>query len=153
MAQNHTNIDELVEVNKNPSPFLGAGSPEHGPGRTFEPNVEAVEKSHEDVEIHEVVEHEHEPDPEVDKHIEVRKEKPDIPEDVEKMGAQAATPQHFTTTQKIQLPISDDKVMAGKKAPVTSSLRWLAEFCLYILKRAHIQLKEAHGKAQRIFKP
>jgi hypothetical protein len=71
---------------------------------------------------------------------------------MKKLGVQASTPQNFTGYQKVQLPISDDQILQGKKQPITDSIRWLAEFCIFLLKQAHIQLKIAHGKAQRVFK-
>ncbi len=162
-SQNHTSIDDLVELHKNPSPFLGSGSPEGGriapveitrQQHSAENTGDTEKESHETdtPEMHEVIEHEHEPDPEVEKYLNVRKETVEVPPDLKKIGVQASTPQHFTGYQKVQLPISDDKILQGQKKPVTDSLRWLAEFCIFLLRRAHIQLKIAHGKAQRVFK-
>lgn len=162
-SQNHTSIDDLVELHKNPSPFLGSGSPEGGrvvpvesqanphlPENTGDTERELHETN--TPEMHEVIEHEHEPDPEVEQYVNVRKETAEVPPDLKKIGVQASTPQHFIGYQKVQLPISDDEILKGQKKPVTDSLRWLAEFCVYLLKRAHIQLKIAHGKAQRVFR-
>ena|SRR3989338_7183007 len=149
MSQNHTSIDDLVELQDNPSPFLSSGSPE---GPRVSRDVESNPEKHEfdDNETLEIKEHE--PDPEIEEHVEVRKETVEVPPDLKNMGVQAHQPQHFSGAQKVQLPISDDKVLQGQKAPINTSLRWLAEFCIYLLRRAHIQLKIAHGKAQRIFK-
>jgi hypothetical protein len=161
-SQNHTGIEDLVELHKNPSPFLGTGSPEGGsrisgeqvaPHQAIETSGGDFEKENigsESVEMHEVVEHE--PDPEVKEYVEVRQETPEVPPDMKKLGVQASTPQNFTGYQKVQLPISDDQILQGKKQPITDSIRWLAEFCIFLLKQAHIQLKIAHGKAQRVFK-
>lgn len=54
--------------------------------------------------------------------------------------------------QNIKLPISDEKVLNGQKAPITSSMRWLAEFCLFMLKQAHVGLKVVHGHVVRVIR-
>ena len=88
MPDNHTNIDDLVELHKNPSPFLGSGSPE-GPRHFGEQQPKLEDKEHEDVEIHEIVEHE--PEPEVAEYVDVRKETVEVPPDMKKLGVQAST--------------------------------------------------------------
>ena len=52
----------------------------------------------------------------------------------------------------INLPISDDKVIQGQHAPITSSLRWLALLASYVLWKAHIVLKVVHGKVVRVLR-
>ena len=44
MSQNHTSIDDLVELQDNPSPFLSSGSPE---GPRVSRDVESNPEKHE----------------------------------------------------------------------------------------------------------
>lgn len=82
--------------------------------------------------------------------IELKKEEIKLPLSVEKMGVQpsgAAMP--TPPAPVVTLPLTDDQVVKGLAFPILSSLRWLAEFCLRQLKRAHIGLKRVHGKIVR----
>lgn len=103
------------------------------------------------VEIEEVVEHK--PEKEVEEYITTKAESIDLPPDIKKLGVQS-TPSttKFPTLQSIKLPISDDKIMTGLHAPISSSLRWLATLAKYILACAHIGLKKVHGKVIRFIK-
>jgi len=56
----------------------------------------------------------------------------------------------FSRLYDIKTPIADDKVLSGKNAPVTSSIRWLSELAIYILRKAHIKIKRIGGKAVRV---
>lgn len=102
------------------------------------------------VTLKEVVEHE--PAPEVAGVVQVKKDTVDIPPDLQQMGVQSTGTSDFATEKDVELPISDDQVYTGLKAPITSSIRWLAEMCLKILKHAHKTLKEAHGHIMRVEK-
>ncbi len=143
MSPNYTDISSLVASQN--SPQISYGVPEKAPP------VARPEASKDHVEIHEVVEHE--PAPEVKPYVEHRPEKVDVPQDLTDAGVQATETTNFPTYNSVKLPISDDRVMQGLKNPISSSLRWLAEFCVYLLRRAHIKLKLAHGKAFRMFNP
>lgn len=107
-------------------------------------------KNKEYSEIQEMVEHE--PDKEVEEFIKPRAETIELPPDLKKLGVQATTSSQFSTYQNIKLPISDDKIITGLHAPITSSLRWLATFAQYVLACAHIVLKKVHGKVVRVIK-
>ncbi|PIV09638.1 hypothetical protein COS31_04595 [Candidatus Roizmanbacteria bacterium CG02_land_8_20_14_3_00_36_15] len=102
------------------------------------------------VEIKEAVEHE--PDREVAPYLQRRAETITLPPDLKKIGLQASTTSRFSGFQNIKLPISDDKVVSGSHAPITSSLRWLATLALYILWQAHLGLKTIHGKVVRVIR-
>lgn len=83
-------------------------------------------------------------------YVEQHQEIPEIPPDLKKVGLQPAQPTSFSSYQNIKLPLPDDKIAVGLRAPITSSLRWLATFAVYLLKVAHLQLKMVHGKAIRV---
>ncbi len=78
----------------------------------------------------------------------------ELPPDVKKLGvvsSGASTP--ITTTQvlpKVVLPISDQQIIVGLHAKITSALKWLSTWCIRKLKKAHIALKVIHGKIVRI---
>ena len=138
MTDNFTSLDDLEKKRQQSTSISSVShSKEAEPGADFS-------------QIKEVVEHEMESD--VKEFISPRSESIKLPPDLKKMGLQQATTTKFPSYQNIKLPISDDKVMAGTHAPVTSSLRWLATLALYLLSRAHLGLKTVHGKVVRIIK-
>ncbi len=74
----------------------------------------------------------------------------DLPPDMVKMGAQTVgMTQPVATTTTVKLPINDDQIIIGLHMKIYSSLRWLAEWCLKKLKKAHIHLKKMGGKTIR----
>ena len=81
-----------------------------------------------------------------------RAETIELPPDLKKMGLQAVSQSQFSDYKNIKLPISDEKIVVGQKAPITSSIRWLAAFALYILAQAHLGLKVVHGRVIRVLK-
>ncbi|PIP63318.1 hypothetical protein CO165_02140 [Candidatus Roizmanbacteria bacterium CG_4_9_14_3_um_filter_33_18] len=81
-----------------------------------------------------------------------RAETIELPPDLKKMGLQAVSQSQFSDYKNIKLPISDEKIVVGQKAPITSSIRWLAAFALYILAQAHLGLKVIHGHVIRVLK-
>lgn len=85
-------------------------------------------------------------------YIEERPEEIELPPELKKLGLKAIQKDDFPDYQNVKLPISDEKVMMGAKAPPNSSLRWLAEFAKLLLWRAHITLKTVHGRVVRIIK-
>lgn len=60
-----------------------------------------------------------------------------LPQSVTQMGVkpvgQAVMPQAATTP----LPLTDDQIAQGLKQSITSSWRWLAEFCVRKIKQLH----------------
>jgi hypothetical protein len=101
-------------------------------------------------EIKEVVEHE--PDEETEKFVSPRAETIELPPDLQKLGLQPVSSTKFPSYKNIKLPLSDEKIIVGQKAPITSSLRWLATLALYILGQAHLGLKVIHGHVIRVLK-
>lgn len=138
MADNYTSISHLLPT---PPHAQGARSKESEP---FPPS-----KNH--IEIHELVEHDQVPE-DVKPHVAVRPETIKLAPEIKELGVQATGHPVFATYQSVKVPLADDKIMAGLKAPVTTSLRWLAELAQYLLALAHIQLKIVGGKVTRILK-
>lgn len=135
MTQNFTSVEDLIKKNK----IISSGRP-----KETEPYPLASEK----FEIKEVVEHE--PEAEVKPFVEIKAESIELPPDLKKLGVQTTSSSQFSSYQNIKLPITDDKIVAGLNSPITSSLRWLATFALYLLQQAHLTLKVIHGKVVRV---
>ena len=89
-------------------------------------------------------------DKEVKKFIEVKRDEPQIHPELKKAGLLSVDTSSLDPKHKIQLPISDEKVIEGLQKPVTTSFRWLAEIALFMLKHAHLTLKKVHGKVVRV---
>ncbi|MDO8497164.1 MAG: hypothetical protein Q7S61_01330 [bacterium] len=139
MVTTYTPIDDLVKKLKDP-----LVSSLHKEAEPMAPITETGQ-------IHEVVEHEI-TDEELKPHVEVRKETVKLPPDLQKLGIQSASSNNFPGYKPVKLPLSDDRVLLGLHAPITSSLRWLAEFSLYLLIQAHLTVKVIHGKVVRVIK-
>ena len=76
----------------------------------------------------------------------------ELPPDIKKLGVTPGAsfvPVAIPATT-ITLPLSDDKILQGTKAPLSSALKWLAVWCLKRLKIAHLILKSIHGKIIRV---
>lgn len=74
-----------------------------------------------------------------------------LPPSVQNLGVQTvgqAGPASQATT--VVLPLTDDQIAQGLHQGVTSSFRWLAEWCIRRLKQVHVGLKFIHGKLFRI---
>jgi len=140
MAQkNYTSINDLIGRKKHHK--ISAG---------LTKEVESAETTQERYEVKESVEYE--PEEEVRVYIQPRKETIKLPPDLKKMGVQAASSTNFPSYQTVVLPISDDKVLQGLHAPISSSLRWLATLAWYLLRKAHLTLKVIHGHVVRVIK-
>lgn len=140
MADNFTPIDDLIlkyKSNKNNGISL--------PDKESEPALS------EKIEIKETVEYEIK-DEEVKPFVNVRHETIKLPPDLKKLGFQPVSSSKSSSYKNVKLPISDDKIIIGLKAPVTSSLRWLATFAVYLLSKAHLGLKIIKGKVVRVLK-
>ncbi|OGG00966.1 hypothetical protein A3D78_07460 [Candidatus Gottesmanbacteria bacterium RIFCSPHIGHO2_02_FULL_39_14] len=76
----------------------------------------------------------------------------DLPPDIQKLGVIPSAPQASVSAAitTASLPLSDDKILQGVNAPVTSALKWLAFWCLRNLRKAHLVLKLIHGKIIRV---
>ena len=134
--KNYSTIEELVKKNKNKDKV------------SLPKEVEPIVS--EKFEIKEPVEDK--PEEEVGPFISPRSETIELPPDLKKLGLQAVSHSKFPSYKNIKLPLSDEKIIVGQKAPITSSLRWLATFALYILAQAHLGLKVVHGHVIRVLK-
>lgn len=78
----------------------------------------------------------------------------ELPPDVIKLGVTSSgvsQPVVSTINQpSVNLPISDDKVISGLSAQVTTALRWLSVWCIKKLQKAHLRLRVIHGKIIRV---
>jgi hypothetical protein len=112
--------------------------------------AEPILKSSETTQLQEAIEHE--PIKEVKSFVHPKAETIKLPPDLKMLGLQPVSNTQFQSYQNIKLPISDDKIIQGLHAPVSSSLRWLATLAVYILRLGHLRLKIVGGKVIRIFK-
>jgi hypothetical protein len=127
MAKNYTSVDHLI------APRVSK-------------EAEPVSVSGEQSTIHEVVEYEASRD--VERFVETRPETIRLTDDQKNLGAQNLPPTKFST-EKPMVPLTDQKIEEGLKLTEESSFRWLAERCLYLLKKAHVVFKVVKGKLVR----
>lgn len=74
-----------------------------------------------------------------------------LPSNVQNLGVQTvgqSGPAGQATT--VVLPLTDDQIAQGLHQGITSSFRWLAEWCIRRLKQVHMGLKTIHGKLMRV---
>jgi hypothetical protein len=155
MAQNYTSIDDLIKLLDQAAPSISAPSTapsqpislpkEAGPARSTPeyhlsgdtlPLQEAVEKQ--------------EVEPDVQPFVQVKPQNIKIEPDLKKHGLQPIEKLKYKDVQNVVLPISDEVIEKGLHQPLTSSLRWLATFALYLLNQSHLKLKVVHGKVVRV---
>lgn len=78
----------------------------------------------------------------------------ELPPDVKKLGvtpSSSSIPMNVTQVlPKVVLPISDQQIIVGLHAKVTSAFKWLSIWCIRQLKKAHVALKVIHGKIIRV---
>ncbi|MFA5135955.1 MAG: hypothetical protein WC489_01015 [Patescibacteria group bacterium] len=135
-AKNYTAIDDLIQKYK----------PSYGQPKEAEPVIRATETGH----MQEAVEHE--VSPEVQPFIKPRSESIKLPDNLKMLGLQQVKTTQFPSYKNIKLPISDEKVITGLHAPVSSSRRWLSEFAVFLLRQAHLSLRLVKGKVIRVIK-
>jgi hypothetical protein len=78
--------------------------------------------------------------------------RPKIPPEVERAGVKhvpAPAPIIKKGKKKIQLPLTDDQIVVGLHAHIWESIKWLAVWCVRKLKKAHVAVKEIHGRLVR----
>ncbi len=137
--RNYTPIDDLIK--KYQSSAGVKPTPESEP---------LIPKPAEPLSVAEPVQEESEREQDVASYIEVKKDHVEVPPELKKIGVENDEPVDLTINQNLKLPLADDKILPGLHAPFTSSLRWLAEFSLFLLKHVHLTLKVIHGKVRRI---
>lgn len=167
MSDNFTPLDalklgQLVSGTSQPktSPVTHRPSPEAPPiviqQETSAPETPQLTESKKDEVKEDAAEAE--PAPEqaqapVSQFVQEVKDEVEVPPELIKVGLKPVAQSDNPAYQNVKLPISDEKVMEGLDKPPTSSYRWLAELCRYMLRLAHIQLKKVHGHVIRVFKP
>lgn len=131
-VQNYTPLDDFLKTQAAPPTW--APSKESEPGIASEPLLppEHIEQVHDDIA----------------KQFAVKNDAIELPPEVKAIGVTVVN--HQTEPHHIALPLSDDKVMQGLHAPVTSSFRWLAQLAMYILHKAHMTIKMIQGKAVQV---
>ena len=90
---------------------------------------------------------------EVSAQVQIPKQKPDIPPDLIQIGVtHAPSDQNISTPvlNQVNVPLNDDQINDGMHHPITDSIRWLAEWCLVQLKRAHVHLTKVKGRYIRV---
>lgn len=152
MPDNHTKIHHLLgdqqQTAQQPAPSQQqTQQPASYGGPEKEPHKSLFEILPDDLEIRQPVEHE--PDAEVEGYIQDHKDTIKVSSDLQNLGVQSTGQSKFTNQEILKLPISDERIATGLKSPITSSLRWLSEFCIYLLRKSHIVLKLVHGKIVR----
>jgi len=109
MAKNFTSIHDLIKKHRTNT---SVSSISHS--KEAEPAVDFGQ-------IKEVVEHE--PETEVEQFVTPRAETIKLPPELKKLGLQEVSTTKFPSYQNVKLPLSDEKVIVGSHAPITSSLR------------------------------
>lgn len=143
MNPNFTSIDFLL--NQHPIDPISTGSVEK-----TEPVGGRVIESKPIAEIQEAAKNEQPSQQNVQDYIQVHSQIPTIPADVAAAGVQVSPSAHDVLQPVLELPLPDDQIPQALKKPVSSGLRWIAEICLYMLRKAHLKLKTIHGKVMRV---
>lgn len=143
MNTNYTPIDDLIRKYKTVRSSMTGGL-----SKEVESIITKGENGSE--QMQEIVEYK--PEGEASIYLTPRAETIDLPPDLKQFGLQPATTTQFPSYQNIKLPISDEKIIVGLHAPITSSIRWLATLALYLLQQAHLGLKTIHGKVIRVIR-
>jgi hypothetical protein len=82
--------------------------------------------------------------------VEVKKEEIELPPPLPTIGVAQTGEDVGVSPASGNLPLTDDQTLFALSAPIIASIRWLAEWCLRQLKKAHIKLKKVHGEIVRI---
>lgn len=109
------------------------------------------EPAAEELPLQEAQEHEIQ-DQDVQQFVQLKQDTIKLPQELKNVGLKAVNQTSFPNYQNVKLPLPDDQVMQGSKAPLNSSIRWLAEYAKLLLWRAHITLKTVQGKVIRVVK-
>ena len=80
-----------------------------------------------------------------------RQEEIEIPEEIAKIGvAKTGISVAVSYEPTLKLPISDERIEQGRHQSILTSFRWLSQWCIFQLKKAHLLLKVIHGKVKRV---
>src|SRR3989338_6571095 len=98
-SNNHTSIHHLLPVKNDPAQPLHSRPTESEPASPVKDHVE----------VHQVVEHQI-TDNQIQPHIEVRKDVPEIPPDLKNIGITTSASSSFSTYQSLKLPLDEKKL-------------------------------------------
>lgn len=141
-TQNYTDISDIVARAHDAFNVKSWGHPESEPRP-------APKEQTDHIEMHEIVEDE--PLPDITPYLQSQTVNIKLPKSLKDMGVEVVNaPVQYPKHKTIQIPLTDEKIVEGKKMPLDSSFRWLTEICLRLLRMTGVRLKIAHGKAQRI---
>jgi hypothetical protein len=74
------------------------------------------------------------------------------PEDLRKAGVKPSLGKiKIPESERLKFPISDEVLWNGLHSPVNTSLRWLSEYLLYVLKKFGLRLEKKNGKVVRVY--
>ena len=73
-----------------------------------------------------------------------------LPQPVQQLGVKPTGDVSTPSAPTVALPLSDDQIATGLHQSITSSWRWLAEWCMRRLKQVHLLFKSIHGKIVRV---
>lgn len=77
-----------------------------------------------------------------------------LPPDVRKLGVRqsgaSTSLSSAVALPNVVLPITDDEVITGLHSSVSDALTWLAYWCIKKLKKAHVAIKNIHGRIIRV---
>lgn len=86
--------------------------------------------------------------------VKVSSDQIEIPPDLQNLGVRHSgsnvPTQSSSQVSTVVLPLSDDQVLKGLHAPIISAFRWLSIWCMRQLKKAHLVIKNVHGKMTRV---
>lgn len=73
-----------------------------------------------------------------------------IPPSMAKIGVSAVGQSVTPPAIAVSLPLTDDQIAKGLTQSITSSWRWMAEWCRRRLKQFHFGIKTIQGKVVRV---
>jgi hypothetical protein len=73
-----------------------------------------------------------------------------LPKPVASLGVKAVGDVAAPQAPVVTLPLSDEQIAKGLNASLTTSVRWLAEWCVRKLKQVHMGIRSLHGKVTRV---
>lgn len=73
-----------------------------------------------------------------------------IPPKIAQMGVTAVGQASAPPAIVVSLPLTDDQIAQGLTQSITSSWRWMAEWCRRRLKQLHVGIKSIQGKVVRV---
>ena len=135
-------MDDLPKKPQEPVSPVGSTSKETGPHITFNEAPELTEIGKETP-----------LPPEVSKAgVTLRSDSVTVPKPVQYLGVKAVgqvAVSQGSGAVAVSLPLTDDQIAQGLHQSITSSWRWLSEWCMLQLKKAHVAFKTMHGKIMR----